>query len=95
MYDLAMAKTKERWDFRVAVTTDELVRQAAELTDRTLTEFVVGAAAVEAEHVLADRTRFELAPEQWERFTAALDRPPRGNPALKRLLSTQTVFSSE
>lgn len=88
-----MTKTKERWDFRVAVATDELVRQAAELTDRTLTEFVVGAAAVEAEHVLADRTRFVLPPAEWKRFTAALDRPPRDNPALTRLLRTQSVFA--
>ena len=39
-----MARTKERWDFRVAPETDRLVRRAAETADRTLTDFVVGAA---------------------------------------------------
>jgi uncharacterized protein (DUF1778 family) len=33
-----------------------VVRQAAATADKTLTDFVVGAALIEAERVLADRT---------------------------------------
>jgi uncharacterized protein (DUF1778 family) len=90
-----MARIKERWDFRVAPETDRLVRQAAEAAERTLTDFVVDAAVVEAERLLADRTRFVLEPEQWDRFVELLDRPPQENPGLRRLFAKPSVFSAE
>jgi uncharacterized protein (DUF1778 family) len=88
-----MAKTKERWDFRVAPETDRLVRRAAETADRTLTDFVVDAAVLEAERLLADRTQFVLDSAQWERFVELLNRSPRENPGLQKLFSRQSVFS--
>ncbi len=88
-----MAKIKERWDFRVASETDELVRQAAETADRTLTDFVVDAAVVEAERVLADRTQFVLNTERWTRFVELLDRPPQEKPGLEKLFSKPSVFT--
>jgi uncharacterized protein (DUF1778 family) len=87
-----MASTKERWDFRVATETDRLVRQAAETTDRTLTDFVVDAAFVEAERVLADRTQFVLDAKSWARFVEILDRPPQNKPGLEKLFSRPSVF---
>jgi uncharacterized protein (DUF1778 family) len=88
-----MAKTKERWDFRVAPEADRLVRQAAEAAERTLTDFVVDAAVLEAERLLADRTQFVLDSAQWERFVELLDRSPRENPGLQKLFSRPSVFS--
>lgn len=90
-----MAETKERWDFRVAPETDRLVRHAAETADRTLTDFVVDAAVVEAERVLADRTQFVLEPEQWARFVEILDRSPQDKPELERLFARPGVFNAE
>jgi uncharacterized protein (DUF1778 family) len=90
-----MTKVKERWDFRVAPETDRLVRQAAEAAERTLTDFVVDAAVVEAERLLADRTRFVVEAEQWDRFVELLDRPPQENPGLRRLFAKPSVFSAE
>jgi uncharacterized protein (DUF1778 family) len=88
-----MARVKERWDFRVEPETDRLVRQAAATSQRTLTDFVVQAAVLEAERLLADRTEFALAPKQWEQFVELLDRSPRDNPGLAKLFSQQNVFS--
>ncbi len=90
-----MAKIKERWDFRVASETDQLVRQAAETEDRTLTDFVVDAAVVEAERVLADRTHFVLDAERWNRFVELLDRPPQDNPGLEKLFARPSVFADK
>jgi uncharacterized protein (DUF1778 family) len=90
-----MAKIKERWDFRVPPDADRLVRQAAETAQRTLTDFVVDAAVVEAERVLADRTQFVLEREQWNRFVELLDRPPQENPGLQKLFSRPSVFATE
>lgn len=83
----------ERWDFRVAPDIDSIVRQAARSADRTLTQFVVDAAVVEAERILADRTQFVLRREEWARVVEILDRPPRENPGLKKLFSRPSVFS--
>jgi uncharacterized protein (DUF1778 family) len=40
--------------------TDRFVRQAAATSQRTLTDFAVGAAVRKAERLLADRTEFAL-----------------------------------
>lgn len=93
MYAPCVAKSKERWDFRVEPETDRLVRRAAASSQRTLTDFVVDAAVLEAERLLADRTAFALERQQWERFVELLDRPPRDNPGLESLFSKPSVFS--
>lgn len=90
-----MAKANERWDFRVATETDRLVRRAAESADRTMTDFVVQAAVVEAERVLADRTQFALETEQWARFVGLLERSPQDKPGLEKLFSKPSVFAAE
>jgi uncharacterized protein (DUF1778 family) len=90
-----MAKVKERWDFRVEPETDRLVRQAATTSQRTLTDFVIDAAVLEAERLLADRTEFALVREQWERFVELLDRSPRDNPGLEKLFAQPSAFSGE
>jgi uncharacterized protein (DUF1778 family) len=94
VYNRGMARVKERWDFRVEQETDRLVRQAAATSQRTLTDFVVDAAVLEAERLLADRTAFALPPEQWEQFVELLDRSPRDNPGLEKLFSEPSVFSN-
>ena len=86
------ARATDRWEFRVAADADEFVRRAADVSRRTLTEFVVGAAVVEADRVLGDRTRFALEDEEWMRFVEVLDRPPQENPGLARLFSKPSVF---
>lgn len=87
-----VARATDRWDFRVAADADELVRRAAHVSHRTLTDFVVEAAVVEADRVLGDRTRFALEDEQWMRFMEVLDRPPQENPGLAKLFSKPSVF---
>ncbi len=86
------AKAKDRWDFRVSPAADRLVRQAAEVTHRSLTDFVVEAAVVEAERVLADRTRFVLDVERWNQFGELLDRPVQEKPGLQKLFAKPNVF---
>lgn len=86
------ARATDRWEFRVPSAADELVRRAADVSDRTLTDFVVEAAIVEAGRVLADRTHFVLEDEQWARFVELLERPPQDYPGLAKLFSKPTVF---
>jgi len=87
-----VARATDRWDFRVESAADDLVRRAAEVSHRSLTDFVVEAAVVEADRVLSDRTRFVLDDEDWDRFSAALDREPRDVPGLSKLFANRSVF---
>jgi uncharacterized protein (DUF1778 family) len=81
-----------RWNLRVAPSDDIVVRRAADLSDRELSEFVRSAAVLEAERVLADRVAFTLDEAQWDRFVEILDRPPRVPAGLKELFSRPSVF---
>lgn len=81
-----------RWSLRVATDTNEIVRQAAQVSERNLSDFVLEAAVVEAERVLADRTRFKLDKSPWDEFKALLDRPAQTNPRLAELFKKPTVF---
>ncbi len=89
---MAKALRDTRWNMRVAADADAVVRQAAALSHRKLTEFVIDAAVIEAERVLADRTRFVLDPEKWGEFLELLDRPVQENPGLARLFAGPSVF---
>ena len=88
------SRVSDRWAFRVPAKAAVLVRRAAESADRTLTEFVVDAAVLEAERVLADRTQFVLPPAQWKQFVELLDRPAK-TAGLSNLFARASVFESE
>lgn len=77
---------------RVASADDDLVRRAASLSHRNLSDFVLQAAMVEAERILADRTSFVLDEERWAEFVSLLDQPPEANPRLARLFAAPSVF---
>lgn len=42
-----------------------------------------------------EQTRFELPADEWERFCALLDRPPREIPALRTLLTQPSVLDDQ
>lgn len=89
------ATKSERLDLRVSRDQKHLFEDAAAITDRTLTEFVVQSASVAAQNVLADRKQFVLSAQAWEAFSAALDREPRYLPRLAAFLAEPSVVDSE
>jgi uncharacterized protein (DUF1778 family) len=86
-----MEKT-ERIALRASARERALLYQASRVRETTLSEFVLGAATAEADNVLADRTRFELPADQWDRFVELLDQPPADKPRLRRLLTKPSVL---
>jgi uncharacterized protein (DUF1778 family) len=79
------ATKSSRVNLRVAPGDDALLRQAAELSGETLSEFLVESGRERAERLLADRTRFALDTDAWQRFSDALERPAEVKPALREL----------
>jgi len=77
----------ERIDVRASSPVKQLLQEAARVSHKNVSEFLLDAGIIAANQTLADRTRFELSAEQWRAFQAALDRPRRSKPKLKKLLT--------
>ena len=62
------------------------------MAHKKVSEFLLDAGIVAANQTLADRTRFELTPEKWLAFQAALDRPVSSKPKLHKLLTASGLL---
>jgi uncharacterized protein (DUF1778 family) len=71
-----------------------LIDQAAQLTGKSRTDFMLEAACEKAQQVLLDRTVFALDATGFERFTALLDAPLDNQEALARLLNRRTAWEA-
>jgi uncharacterized protein (DUF1778 family) len=92
--DARLAKN-QRINLRATDRQETLLRRAAEATDHTLTEFILGSAVEHAERVLADRRWFIATDDQFEEFTRLLDAPLPTTSKFQRLFSRPSVFSDE
>lgn len=69
-----------------------LIDRAAETLGKNRSDFMLEAACRAADSVLQDRRLFLLDEKAYKRFTAALDKPPAGNPKLRRLLASKAPW---
>jgi uncharacterized protein (DUF1778 family) len=77
----------ERIDVRASAPVKQLLQEAARVSHKNVSEFLLDAGIVAANQTLADRTRFGLTSEKWREFHAALDQPVSAKPKLRDLLS--------
>lgn len=89
------ATRQARINLRASARQGQLLRQAAAATDRTLTDFVLDSAVIEAERVLADRRWFLISDEHWDEFQRLLERPARDLPKLHALLANPSPFADD
>jgi len=82
----------ENINLRVTRDQKALIDRAAEALGRNRSDFMLDVACREAESVLLDQRYFNLDKEQFRRFTALLDAPPKSNPRLTRLLRTKAPW---
>jgi uncharacterized protein (DUF1778 family) len=92
---MMVAKRTEKLDLRLSRQAKETIHSAAAAAHRSVSDFVLESALGRAEEALADRRVFQLPPEKWEAFIAALDAPPRDLPRLRKLLNEPSVFSDD
>jgi uncharacterized protein (DUF1778 family) len=64
-----------RLNLRATAQQQQLIRSAAATQGKTVTEFILESATVNAERVLADRRWFILSHEAWGEFEVLLDGP--------------------
>ena len=88
----ARKKRTERINVRVSGREAQLIRLGAERRGLNLTNFILESACERAEQEIAEARHFELSSKDWQRFSAALDRPARVKPRLKKLFAESTVL---
>lgn len=89
------AARHSRINLRASARQEQLLKQAAAATDRTMTDFVLETAVVEAERVLADRRWFLIDDARWDEFQRLLDQPARDLPKLRALLAKPSPFADQ
>jgi uncharacterized protein (DUF1778 family) len=77
----------ERIDLRATLAAKELLREAAEICHKSISEFILDASLAQANQTLAGRRIFKLDDKAWSEFQKILDRPANPNPRLKKLLT--------
>jgi uncharacterized protein (DUF1778 family) len=88
-----MDSKTQRINLRATARQESVIRRAADATHRSVTDFILDAASVEAERIMADRRRFELGEEQWVEFERLLEEPLPSNSKLARLAARTSPFS--
>jgi uncharacterized protein (DUF1778 family) len=73
-----------RLEARLPASVYALLKRAAELKGRSLSDFVVNAAQDAAQRAIEDEGIIRLSGEDQQRFAAALINPPAPSVALKR-----------
>jgi len=79
----ANPERSERLEARVTPGQKTLLRQAAELQGRTLSEFIVQAASEAATRVVQQHQIIDLTAEEQAVFVEALLNPPKPGPRLR------------
>jgi len=82
----------ERIHVRASTSAKSLLQEAASVTHKNLSDFLLETALVEAESVLANRRKFDLTESKWKEFQVLLDRSAKSKPRLKKLLTQPGVF---
>lgn len=91
----ARATRSETINVRATERQKALLRRAAEATDHSLTDFILGSAVDHAERVLADRRWFVATDEQFELFVELLDAPLPSTSKFDRLFATPSRFAND
>lgn len=85
----------DRIHVRVKSSEKEFLNDAAAQRNVDLSVFVRNSALKEAEEVMAEKVHFSLPDKQWKAFCAALDRPAREIPKLKKLFSKPSILNEQ
>jgi len=80
--------TREQINIRATRTQRDTIDQAAALTGKSRTDFILDSAVRDAQQVLLDQCFFQLDESAFDRVAELLDNPPAPSPALRKLLAT-------
>lgn len=84
----------ERFNLRATIRQRQIISLAAEKEHKSVSDFILDNAVAAAEALVRDDASFVLNSTDWDAFSAALDAPPRQIPALRKLLTEQSVLDA-
>jgi len=90
---MATIQKDTRIDLRIENSQKDFLVYAASLLDMKLSTFVLDSALKEAEELVSSKTNFPLTADQWKIFCAALDKPAKDIPKLKKLFQGSSLFN--
>jgi len=79
-----------RLEARISTDLHGMLKRAAELQGRTMTDFVVAAVQAAAQHAIEEAEVIRLSRADQERFAQALLSPPPPVPALERAFARRS-----
>ena len=92
----ASASTRSaRLGLRATQEQEIVLRRAAEVAHKSLTDFILDAAYQAAEQTLLNQRLFMVSGSQYQALLNMLDRPESENPGLAHLFSRQPVWAGK
>lgn len=89
---MAVANRSARLGLRATPQQEAVLRRAAEVTHRSMTEFILDSAYQAAERTLLDQRLFTVTGRQSQVFLKLLDRPAKDNAGLKDLFAKRAPW---
>ena len=89
----ALARTA-RLGLRATPAQEAVLRRAAEVSHKSLTDFILDSACLAAEQTLLDQRLFMVSGSQAEALLDLLDRPEQTNEGLQDLFARQTPWEA-
>lgn len=84
-----------RLGLRAPLGRETVLRRAAEVAHKSLTDFILDAAYQAAEQTLLDQRLFMVSGSQYQALLDMLDRPESDNPGLTDLFSRRPVWAKK
>ena len=84
-----------RLGLRATPEQETVLRRAAEVAHKSLTDFILDAAYQAAEQTLLNQRLFMVSGSQYQALLNMLDRPESENPGLAHLFSRQPVWAGK
>jgi len=81
-----------RLGFRVTSHQEALIRKAAEISGKNVTQFVLNSACEAAESALIDQRFFFASDKKYRSFLNALERPAEIKPKLQKLMRSNAPW---
>jgi uncharacterized protein (DUF1778 family) len=85
-------EAREALNMRIQPELRNLIDQAAEITGKNRTDFVLDAARQAAQATMIDQVHVRLNPAAYAAFLKRLDAPPQPNKRLRKTMQTQPVW---
>ena len=91
---MTSATRSARLGLRATPQQETVLRRAAEVSNKSMTEFILDSAYRAAEQILLDQRLFLVTSSQSQTLLSLLDRPERDNPGLKDLFSRRAPWNA-